>query len=158
MEGPHIIVAYNLTPSDVASLNRQFVLGIATDIGSKTSHAAIMARSLSIPAVVRLKDASIRLENGDYVLLDGTNGLVIVNPADQALWTGEIDSDEILTQVLSAEVIDQGLPFALTQIGRQRLWVSGKVHRVVSESVNVFGLVWCQGCHSLSGGFKTICL
>ena len=92
LDTPHIIVAHNLTPSDAASLNRQFVLGIATDIGSRTSHTAIMARSLNIPAVVGLKDASNRLKNGDHVLLDGTNGVVIVNPADQALWEyGELE-------------------------------------------------------------------
>src|ERR1700721_811274 len=92
MEEPHIIVAHNLTPSDAATLNRQYALGIATDIGSRTSHTAIMARSLNIPAVVGLKDASTRLKNGDHVLLDGSSGLLILNPADQALWEyGELE-------------------------------------------------------------------
>src|ERR1700758_4327514 len=92
MEEPHIIVAHNLTPSDAANLNRQYVLGIATDIGSRTSHTAIMARSLNIPAIVGLKDASTRLKNGDHVLLDGNTGLLILNPADQALWEyGELE-------------------------------------------------------------------
>jgi phosphotransferase system enzyme I (PtsI) len=92
MEEPHIIVSHNLTPSDAATLNRQYVLGIATDIGSRTSHTAIMARSLNIPAVVGLKDASTRLKNGDHILLDGNSGLLILNPADQALWEyGELE-------------------------------------------------------------------
>ncbi|MHA3773839.1 phosphoenolpyruvate--protein phosphotransferase [Verrucomicrobiota bacterium sgz303538] len=89
---PHLLVAHNLTPSDTAQLNRHLVLGFATDIGSKTSHTAIMARSLNIPAVVGLHDISLQLETGDHVLLDGYNGLVIVNPTDQTLWEyGELE-------------------------------------------------------------------
>jgi phosphoenolpyruvate-protein phosphotransferase (PTS system enzyme I) len=89
---PHILLAHNLTPSDTAQLNRSLVLGFATDIGSKTSHTAIMARSLSIPAVVGLHDISSLLATGDHVLLDGYNGLVICNPSDQTLWEyGELE-------------------------------------------------------------------
>jgi phosphotransferase system enzyme I (PtsI) len=89
---PHLLFAHNLTPSDTAQLNRHLVLGFATDIGSKTSHTAIMARSLNIPAVVGLHDLSTRLVAGDQVLLDGYNGLVIINPADQTLWEyGELE-------------------------------------------------------------------
>ena len=92
LDVPHVIVAHNLTPSDTAMLNRPMVLGIATDVGSRTSHTAIMARSLNIPAVVGLKDVSTTLKNGDHVLLDGNKGLIIVNPADQALWEyGELE-------------------------------------------------------------------
>ena len=82
---PHILVAHNLTPSDTAMMNRERVLGIATDIGSRTSHTAIMARSLGIPAVVGLHDATERLETGQTVLLDGTNGLLIVNPTPETV-------------------------------------------------------------------------
>ncbi len=67
---PHILVAHNLTPSDTATMNRELVLGIATDLGSRTSHTAIIARSLDIPAVVGLHDAT-KLESGQSVLLDG---------------------------------------------------------------------------------------
>jgi phosphotransferase system enzyme I (PtsI) len=89
---PHILLSHNLTPSDTAQLNRQLVLGFATDIGSKTSHTAIMARSLNIPAVVGLHDASEQLASGDQVLLDGYNGLLVVNPSDQTLWEyGELE-------------------------------------------------------------------
>jgi phosphotransferase system enzyme I (PtsI) len=100
---PQIVVAHNITPSDTATLNRQLVLGFATDVGSRTSHTAIMARSLNIPAVVGLKDISERLRPGEHVLLDGTNGLVILNPTDQTLWEyGEIEVklehvEEVLT-------------------------------------------------------------
>jgi phosphotransferase system enzyme I (PtsI) len=88
----HILVAHNLTPSDTAQLNRNRVLGFATDIGSKTSHTAIMARSLNIPAVVGLHDLTTHIASGDQVLLDGYNGLVILNPTDQTLWEyGELE-------------------------------------------------------------------
>lgn len=88
----HILVAHNLTPSDTAQLNRHLVLGFATDVGSKTSHTAIMARSMNIPAVVGLHDATETLVSGDQVLLDGYNGFLIVNPSDQTLWEyGELE-------------------------------------------------------------------
>jgi len=105
IETPHILVAHNLTPSDTAQLNRQLVLGFATDVGSKTSHTAIMARSLGIPAVVGLHNLTQELETGDQVLLDGYNGLFIVNPSDQTLWEyGELEVkktavEEELTQL-----------------------------------------------------------
>src|SRR5881409_957441 len=82
---PHILVAHNLTPSDTASMNRANVLGIATDLGSRTSHAAILARSLNIPAVVGLHDITAKLETGQHVLVDGSDGLLIVNPAPQTI-------------------------------------------------------------------------
>src|ERR1700745_1034479 len=82
---PHILVAHNLTPSDTASINRANVLAIATDLGSRTSHAAILARSLNIPAVVGLHDITAKLETGQHVLVDGSDGLLIVNPAAETI-------------------------------------------------------------------------
>src|SRR5437867_7852960 len=82
---PHILVAHNLTPSDAASLSRENVLGIATDLGSRTSHAAILARSLNIPAVLGLHDITAKIETGQHVLLDGNDGWLIINPAPQTL-------------------------------------------------------------------------
>ena len=80
---PHILLAHSLTPSDTAQLNRQFVLGFATDAGSRTSHTAIMARSLGIPAIVGLHDVSTKLETGAEVLLDGYHGLLVLAPGEQ---------------------------------------------------------------------------
>src|SRR5437867_8242129 len=82
---PHILVAHNLTPSDTASMNRANVLGIATDLGSRTSHAAILARSLNIPAVVGLHDITTKLETGQRVLVDGSDGLLVVDPAPETI-------------------------------------------------------------------------
>jgi phosphoenolpyruvate-protein phosphotransferase (PTS system enzyme I) len=81
----HILVAHNLTPSDTASINRANVLGVATDLGSRTSHAAILARSLNIPAVVGLHDITTKLETGQHVLVDGSDGLLIVDPAPETI-------------------------------------------------------------------------
>src|SRR4029077_6034909 len=82
---PHILVAHNLAPSDTASMNRAKVRGIATDLGSRTSHAAHLARSLSIPAVVGLHDITAKLETGQDVLLDGSDGWLIVDPTPETL-------------------------------------------------------------------------
>jgi phosphoenolpyruvate-protein phosphotransferase (PTS system enzyme I) len=94
---PHILVAHNITPSDTATMNRQYVLGLATDLGSRTSHTAIMARSLNIPAVVGLHDASEKLKSGREVLLDGYNGLLILDPTPETLWHyGELEQKRSL--------------------------------------------------------------
>ena len=83
---PVIIISNDLTPSGTAQMDRTKVLGFATDVGSKTSHTAIMARSLRIPGVVGLKNISEELQTGQYALLDGYNGTVILNPTDQTLF------------------------------------------------------------------------
>ncbi|MBA2585323.1 MAG: phosphoenolpyruvate--protein phosphotransferase [Chthoniobacterales bacterium] len=89
---PHILVAHNITPSDTATMNREQVLGLATDLGSRTSHTAIMARSLNIPAIVGLHDVTEVLETGQPVLLDGYNGLLILRPTPDTLWHyGELE-------------------------------------------------------------------
>ena len=92
MGEPHILVAHNLTPSDTATMNRNLVLGIATDLGSGTSHTAIIARSLNIPAVVGLHDVTEKLESGQHVLLDGYTGVLIVDPTAETLaYYGEVE-------------------------------------------------------------------
>ncbi len=92
---PHIILAHNLTPSDTAQLNRDLVLGFATEIGSKTSHTAIMARSLEIPAVVGLHGICQMLTSGDDLLLDGYSGTLILNPNPETLAEyGRIESQK----------------------------------------------------------------
>src|SRR5438874_3752424 len=92
----HILVAHNLTPSDTAAMDRHRVLGIATDLGSRTSHTAIIARSLGIPAVVGLHDVTEKLETGQQVLVDGINGLVIVDPKPETLaYYDELESRRI---------------------------------------------------------------
>ncbi len=84
-EGPHVLAARVLAPSDTALIDRSKVMAFATEAGSKTSHAAIMARSLGIPAVAGLHEIFGELETGDDVLLDGTSGLLILNPSPETL-------------------------------------------------------------------------
>jgi len=81
----HIVVAHNLTPSDTAQLNRDLVCGFVTEIGSKTSHTAIMARSLEIPAIVGMQGICQNIQLGDDILIDGYNGLLILNPSMETL-------------------------------------------------------------------------
>jgi phosphoenolpyruvate-protein phosphotransferase (PTS system enzyme I) len=80
--GRVVLVARDLTPSITVQLDREAILGIATDAGTRTSHSAILARSLNLPAVVSLGDLSTRVQNGQLVILDGRSGRVIVEPAD----------------------------------------------------------------------------
>ncbi len=84
-----IIIAKDLTPSDTAQLNRKFVKGFTTDIGGRTSHSAIMARSMEIPAVVGTKTVTEDIENGAVVIVDGLDGKVIVNPSAEVIKTYE---------------------------------------------------------------------
>ena len=79
---PVIIVAKDLTPSDTGSLNKEFAKGFATEVGGRTSHSAIMARSLEIPAVVGVAGILAEAKAGDTVILDAINGEVILNPSD----------------------------------------------------------------------------
>ncbi|WP_047154934.1 phosphoenolpyruvate--protein phosphotransferase [Aneurinibacillus tyrosinisolvens] len=77
---PVVLFAHDLTPSDTAQLDRERVAGFVTSIGGRTSHSAIMARSMGIPAVVGLKDVIDAVQPGDYVIVDGDEGDVYVNP------------------------------------------------------------------------------
>lgn len=81
-----IIVAEDITPSDTADLDRDKLLGFITDAGGKTSHTVIMARSLRIPAVVGMHDATKRIRSGDELLVDGHDGIVIINPTEAQLF------------------------------------------------------------------------
>ncbi len=80
-----IVVARELSPTQTAGFNKAFVKGIASDAGGRTSHAAIVARSLGIPAVVALEDLTEIVRGGDTVIIDGNRGLVIVNPTEETL-------------------------------------------------------------------------
>uniref|UniRef100_UPI001BD6AD94 phosphoenolpyruvate--protein phosphotransferase n=1 Tax=Tepidanaerobacter acetatoxydans TaxID=499229 RepID=UPI001BD6AD94 len=80
-----IIIARDLTPSDTAQMDKDKVLAFATDMGGRTSHTAIMARSLEIPAVVGLKNITDKVKDGDIVVIDGNDGIVYINPDDSIL-------------------------------------------------------------------------
>ena len=80
-----IVIASDLSPSDTAMMHKEKVIGFATDIGGRTSHTAIMARSLEIPAVVGLETATQYIHDGDGVIIDGHHGLVVVNPTKRTI-------------------------------------------------------------------------
>ena len=106
-----ILVTHDLTPSLTVQLDRDVIAAIATDAGTRTSHVAILARSLGIPAVVGLRDATSRLKGDEQVILDGSRGLLVVNPTaeeaeayrDRAL--REAESEEELKSLLHAEAV-----------------------------------------------------
>ncbi|MCC5428526.1 phosphoenolpyruvate--protein phosphotransferase [Clostridium botulinum] len=80
-----IIVAQDLTPSDTAQLDKEKVIAFLTNIGGRTSHSAIMARTLEIPAIVGMKDITESVKNGDVVIVDGIEGIVIINPDKETI-------------------------------------------------------------------------
>ena len=80
-----ILIAHDLSPSDTAVLNREFVLGLVTESGGPTTHAAIMAKSFEIPAIVGAENATSKIEAGDIVIVDGSSGELIVNPSQATL-------------------------------------------------------------------------
>ncbi|MCX5701087.1 MAG: phosphoenolpyruvate--protein phosphotransferase [Candidatus Omnitrophica bacterium] len=80
-----VLVAHDLSPSDTAAMHKKNVAGFVTDIGGKTSHTAIMAKSLEIPAVVGAEDATLKINQGDMLIVDGSLGIVIINPDEETL-------------------------------------------------------------------------
>lgn len=106
-----IIVAHDLTPSDTAQLDRQFVKGFATEIGGRTSHSAIMARSLEIPAVVGIKGVLEHTKNDDVIILDALTGDVLINPEEDVIQSYRkkeaeyAEYRESLKQLISAESV-----------------------------------------------------
>lgn len=80
---PVVIIANDLTPSDTLQIDRKKVLGFVTDVGGHTSHTAILAAALSIPAVVGLKDITSRVSSGDAIIIDGSEGIVVVRPGKE---------------------------------------------------------------------------
>ncbi len=82
---PSVVVAHDLAPTDTAQMVKGMVLGFLTDVGGRTSHTAIMAKSLEIPAVVGLENVTRRVKTGDTVIVDGTTGTVIINPSPSVI-------------------------------------------------------------------------
>jgi len=109
-----VIIAHDLLPSQAASLDRRHVKGFATDAGGRTSHTAIVARSMGIPAVVGLTDITSDVSAGDLVIIDGNHGVVIINPDPQILEENrgaeirrlKIESERATLQELPAQTLD----------------------------------------------------
>lgn len=114
LEEKSIIISYDLSPSDTAMMHKGRVMGFATDIGGRTSHTAIMAKSLEIPAVVGLESVTDVIKNGDQVILDGIHGVVIVNPSKRFIEKYEkekkkyesLERDLVELRTLPSETLD----------------------------------------------------
>ena len=116
LEDEVVIVAHDLSPSDTAMMHKNKVIGFVTDIGGKTSHTAIMAKSLEIPAVVGLEIGTEKIKNGDLVIVDGSSGLLIVAPDPETLKRYEVREEKIKGQSAAFASI-RDLP-AQTQDGK----------------------------------------
>lgn len=112
---PVIVVAHDLTPSDTVQLDRSKVLGFAIETGSTLSHAAIIARSLNLPAVVRLGSLSDDLHSGDRVLLDGEEGVLVIRPTEATL--SKYRDREEATEGREEQLIKQRFEPAITKDG-----------------------------------------
>ena len=100
-----IVVASDLTPSDTAQLNKQYTLGFATEIGGRTSHSAIMARSLEIPAVVGVKGIMDTVKNGDLIILDAIEGNIIINPSEEEIKEYNLKKEAFLEEKKALQVL-----------------------------------------------------
>ncbi|MBU3130320.1 phosphoenolpyruvate--protein phosphotransferase [Clostridium tagluense] len=89
-----VIVARDLTPSDTSQIDKKKVLGFITEIGGRTSHSAIMARTLEIPAIVAVKDIASIVKNGDLIVFDGEEGLIYINPEEKIVKLYEEKKEE----------------------------------------------------------------
>lgn len=120
LSGDCILISEDFSPSDAADMGRDKLLAFATDSGGKTSHSVIMARSLGIPAVVGTHDATKRIKSGDQVLVDGHDGVIVINPSEDRLYNyGKLASERKKRDEIIIKVIDQpsasrdGVPLAL---------------------------------------------
>jgi phosphotransferase system enzyme I (PtsI) len=104
-----ILISRNLLPSDTLGLKETKIIGFATDLGGKTSHTAILAQSLEIPAVVGLSDVSRRIKTGDMVILDGEQGMVIIAPGPETIAKYEKVQQRSIAEEKSLEAL-KGLP------------------------------------------------
>lgn len=124
LEEEVIIVAKDLTPSDTAQMDRKKVLGFATDVGGRTSHTAIMARSLEIPAVVGLGNITEKVRNNDLIIVDGNRGIIEINPDEEKLEYYKKEKQRYLDQMRELKKI-KNLP-AQTRDGH-RVEVSANI-------------------------------
>jgi phosphotransferase system enzyme I (PtsI) len=100
-----IIIAHELSPSDAVSMYNKKILAFVTDIGGRTSHTAIIAKSLGVPAVVGLKDATLRISNQDFIIVDGRKGIIIINPEASTVNLYQKEQNKIIASLGSLDDI-----------------------------------------------------
>lgn len=89
-----ILIAEDLSPSDTSSINMNYVLGFATELGGVTSHVSIIARNLGLPCLVGVKDLLKNIKNNDFIIMDATNGKLMVNPESETIYEYEVLQEE----------------------------------------------------------------
>jgi len=153
-----IIVSEDITPSDTADMDRSKLLGFITDAGGQTSHSVIMARSMRIPAVVGLHDATNKIQSGDQILIDGYDGIVVINPSETRLFkygklaTERRKLDEIYNSVISepSETKD-GSPIGLMS----NIEGAQEMDQVVAMRSNGVGLFRTEGIFLRHHGYPS---
>ena len=131
---PKVLVSEDLTPSDTAALDRSKILGIATDLGGQTSHAVIMARASGVPAVVGLRGLTDKLSGADELLIDGFEGVAIINPSESTLFRyGKVDVQR--RKLLNLINEESGLP-SETADGKQfHIWANADTPDEVRKAI-----------------------
>ena len=142
-----ILVSHDLSPADAAQLKRESVLAIATDVGGKTSHSAIMSRSLKIPAVTGLEKVSRLVQTGDTIIVDGSTGLVIINPDAEMIFRYR-QRQELLRNYHQSLLAYGRLP-AVTRDGARTIRVLANI-----ELVDEIDIAVAHGCEGI-GLFRT---
>lgn len=145
---PHILVSNSINVSDVAQLRKESILGFISETGGRTSHAVIMARSMKVPAVVGLEDASEKIAISDTVIVDGYDGLVIVNPSLDSLYRyGRISEQrKTIREMYESKV---SLPSETLDGSSVRIFANieeaGEVDSVIANSAEGVGLFRTEG-------------
>jgi phosphotransferase system enzyme I (PtsI) len=140
LDEPKVLVSEDLTPSDTATLDRSKLLGIATDLGGQTSHAVIMARASGVPAVVGLRGLTAKLKEQDELLIDGFEGVAIINPSDATLFRyGKVDVQR--RRFASLVENEASLPAQTADEKPIQLWANADTPEEVKKSREV----GCEG-------------
>ena len=136
LDEPKVLVSEDLTPSDTAAFDRTKILGIATDLGGQTSHAVIMARASSVPAVVGLRGLTEKLQDGDELLIDGFEGVAIINPSEATLFRyGKVDVQR--RRFANLVETESNLPFQTADGKPIDIWANADTPEEVARSREV---------------------
>ncbi|WP_269526578.1 phosphoenolpyruvate--protein phosphotransferase [Coraliomargarita parva] len=158
LAGDSIVVSEDISPSDTADLDRHNLLSFVTDAGGKTSHSVIMARSIGIPAVVGLHNATDQIKTGDDILVDGYDGLVIINPTEERLFQyGKLATERRKLEAIYTTVLDEpsetrdGVPIAIMA----NIEGAQEMKQVASMRADGVGLFRTEGIFLRSHGYPS---
>ena len=158
LDQPVIVVAHDLSPTETAQMHKRHVLAFVTDIGGRTSHTAIMAKSLEIPAVVGLAVATKRIQKGEFVIVDGTRGEVIIEPDAPTVKRYELDqrrNQEINRQLLQLKALPAETLDHHTVMLSANIELPEEVPSVIAHGANGIGLFRTEFLYLNRGDFPT---